>query len=273
MPNATINGITMHYADYGPATGLPVILLHAFPTRGDLWAGQAQALATEIGSRVIVPDLRGFGATDAPAGPYPMDLLARDVLALADLLNLPRFVLGGMSMGGYIAFAVVRLAGDRLRGLILADTRAGADSDDGRAGRESVAQLAEREGSAAVAELMVPRLLSGAGTMNPDLSRTVRGWISANQPQGIAGATRGMALRPDSTELLGRIACPTLVICGDLDTTTPIHEARAMFEALPAATLEVMVNAAHLSNLEAPDAFNMTLIHFVRGLEQATPAG
>lgn len=266
MPDATINGITVHYAEYGPATGLPVILLHAFPTRGELWTAQAQALATEVGSRVIVPDLRGFGATDAPAGPYPMDVLARDVLALADQLNLPRFVLGGMSMGGYIAFAVVRLAVDRLRGLILADTRAGADSDDSRAGRESVAQLAEREGADAVAELMLPRLLSGVGTMSPTLAGTVRGWITANQPQGIAGASRGMALRPDSTDLLSRIACPTLVICGDLDVTTPIHEARAMFDALPAATLEIMTNAAHLSNLEAPEAFNMTLVHFARGL-------
>ena len=266
MPDATINGIKLHYEEYGPAAGLPVILLHAFPVRGALWEDQAQALATEIVSHVIVPDLRGFGASDAPAGPYPMDLLARDVLALADHLNLPRFVLGGLSMGGYIAFAVLRLAGERLRGLILADTRAGADSDDGRAGRESVAQLAEREGAGAVADLMLPRLLSAAGLMNPAIAGTVRGWITANQPTGIAGASRGMALRPDSTDLLGRIACPTLVICGDQDTTTPIYEARAMFDAIPDATLEIMTNAAHLSNLEAPEAFDMTLVHFARGL-------
>jgi 3-oxoadipate enol-lactonase len=266
MPDVTINGIRLHYEEYGPATGLPVILLHAFPVRGALWQAQALALATEIGGHVIVPDLRGFGASEAPAGPYPMDLLARDVLALADHANAPRFVLGGLSMGGYIAFAVVRLAGDRLRGLILADTRAGADNDEGRAERESLAQLAEREGADAVADLMLPRLLSAAGLMNADLAGTVRGWITANQPAGIAGASRGMALRPDATDLLGQIACPTLVICGDQDTTTPVHEARAMFAALPNATLEVVTNAAHLSNLEAPEAFNTALVHFARGL-------
>src|SRR6185437_8971200 len=136
MPDVSLNGISFHYEETGAATGLPVILLHAFPLRGAMWQAQAQALADEVGCRVIVPDLRGFGASDAPVGPYPMDLQARDVLALADHLNLPTFVLGGLSMGGYIAFAVLRLAADRLRGLVLADTRAGADTDDGRAGRE-----------------------------------------------------------------------------------------------------------------------------------------
>ncbi len=150
--------------------------------------------------------------------------------------------------------------------MILADTRAGADSDEVRAGRESTAQLAEREGAVAVADLMLPRLLSGAGTMNPAISGTVRDWIIRNSPTGIAGASRGMALRRDSTDLLGGIQCPTLIICGDQDVTTPIHEARAMFDAIPGATLEVLTDAAHLSNVEAPDAFNTTLIHFARGL-------
>jgi 3-oxoadipate enol-lactonase len=221
MTTATINGIALAWDAYGPAEGLPVVLAHAFPLRGALWAVQAEALAREAGCHVIVPDLRGFGASDAPPGPYPMDLFAADLLALVDHLGIDRFVLGGISMGGYIAFALLRSAPQRLRGLILTDTKASADSDEGRAGRETMAQLAEREGAPAVAEVMLPRLLSATGVADADLAATVRKWIATNQPQGIAGATRGMALRPDSTALLGQIACPTLIISGDQDVTTP----------------------------------------------------
>lgn len=266
MTTATINGIEMAWEEYGPAEGLPVLLAHAFPLRGALWAAQAAALAREAGCHVIVPDLRGFGTTAAPPGPYPMDLLAADVLALADHLGIERFVLGGISMGGYIAFALLRAAPQRLRGLILTDTKANADTDEGRAGRETMAQLAEREGSPAVAEVMLPRLLSATGIANADLTATVREWIAANSPQGIAAATRGMALRPDSTALLSQIACPTLILSGDQDATTPVHDAQAMFEAIPEAKLEIIPDAGHLSNLEAPEAVTQAMLHFVRGL-------
>lgn len=266
MPVATITDLTMQYTLTGPAEGLPVILLHAFPLSGAMWAAQATALGEEAGCRVVVPDLRGFGGTSAPAGPYPMDLLARDVVALADQLGLERFVLGGLSMGGYVAFALLRLAPQRVRGLILADTRAGTDTPEGQANREVMAQLAEREGTAPIADIMLPRLLAPASLANPAILDPVRAMILANSSTGIAGAARGMAQRADASDLLADIACPTLVLVGDQDTTTPITEAQILFERIPNAALVTLPNVGHLSNLEAPEAFTAALIHFVAGL-------
>jgi 3-oxoadipate enol-lactonase len=266
MPTFSLNGISLFAEITGPAEGLPLILLHAFPLRGAMWHPQTEALARDVAVRVIVPDLRGFGATDASPGPYPMEQMASDVLALADSLGIDRFVLGGLSMGGYIAFALARQASSRLRGIILADTRAGADTPEGKAGREVVAQQAEREGPAPIAEAMLPRLLSATGLANSDLAEHVREMIISISGQGIAGAARGMALRPDSADVLALISCPALVIVGENDVLTPVHESESIFAGLPDATLQVIPEVGHLSNVEDPVAFNTAAGHFLRGL-------
>ncbi len=264
MPSIAVNGTTLSYRDEGAPADLAILLVHAFPLAGEQWRDQVPRLASELGARVVAPDLRGFGASAVPPGPYPMDLFAGDLLAMADALGLDRFVLCGLSMGGYVALALMRLAPDRVRALVLADTRPGADDETGRANRESLAQLAEREGSAAVATLQAPRLLSPSGLANPDLVARVSAMITANQPAGIAAASRGMALRPDSTDLLPGIACPTQIIVGELDAVTPLSDARLMFERIPDARLAVLRDAGHLSNLEASEEFTSELITFVR---------
>jgi 3-oxoadipate enol-lactonase len=269
MPKLVVKDISVAYTEYGASTDLAVILLHAFPLRGAIWDDQASALAENTGARVVVPDLRGFGDSDAPPGLYPMDLLARDVFSLADALGIERLVLGGISMGGYVAFAALRLAPERIRGLILVDTRAGADSPETARSREDLAQLVEREGAAAAVPVQLPRLLSPAGQANPALAGRVSEMIAANAPAGIAGASRGMASRPDSTDLLPQIACPTLIIVGELDTTTPLAEARLMFERIPEARLAVIRNAAHITTLEAPLDVAIEMEHFVRSLREA----
>lgn len=266
MASAAINGIHLAYADLGPRDGLPIILLHAFPLRGAMWQAQADALIADLGCRVIVPDLRGFGGSDVPPGPYPMELFAQDTLALADALGIDTFVLGGISLGGYITFATLRQAAHRIRGVILADTRAGADSEGERSNRTAMADSAERDGSASTADVMLPRLLSPKSINHPESANAVRAMITSNSPAGIAATARGMALRPDSTELLAQITCPALIIVGELDLTTPIHEARTMFEHIPEAKLEVLRDAGHLSNLESIADFNLALEHFLQGL-------
>jgi pimeloyl-ACP methyl ester carboxylesterase len=263
MPTVNVKGNQLAFTEIGQRDGPPVILLHAFPLRGALWAAQADALSAAHGCRVILPDLRGFGASDVPAGPYAMEVMAQDALGLADALGIGRFALGGISMGGYIAFALLRQAAQRVSALILADTKATADTAGARQNRETLAQAAEREGLDAVADQMLPSLLSPAGVNQPDLAGAVRAMILGNQPAGIAAAARGMAMRPDATELLPLITVPTLIIVGELDLTAPIHDARLMFERIPNARLEVLRDAGHLSNLEAPVDFNLALTQFM----------
>src|SRR5690606_19007237 len=163
-------------------------------------------------------------SSDAPLGPYTMDQQADDVAALLDQLGLEQVVVCGLSMGGYIAFALMRNYSSRVRALVLCDTRAGADSDEGRAGREANARLAEERGPAAIADKLIPGLVAAAAPES--LRAELRAMTLANSADGIAGALRGMALRPDSTPDLANIQVPTLVVVGSEDSLTPPSEAQ-----------------------------------------------
>jgi 3-oxoadipate enol-lactonase len=168
-------------------------------------------------------------------------------------------------MGGYVAFACLRSFPERVNGLILADTRATADTADGRANRETAARLVEEQGVVALFERDAPKLF-GSVTLHdrPDVLAFARDIAAANRPEGVAAASRGMALRPDSTELLPQIACPTLVIVGEQDALTPVADARVLFERIPNAQLEIITDAGHLSNLERPDVFTDHVARFLR---------
>ncbi len=256
----TVNGIKLFYEDRG--AGVPLVLVHAFPLSGALWQAQLDALSDTY--RVIVPDMRGFGRSDSPPGPYPMETYADDLAALLDALGLDQVVLGGLSMGGYTAFAFVRRYAARLRGLILADTRASADTEEVRANRESNAQMVEQQGSGAMAEVMVPKLLSPAAA--PELQSHVRHLIETTSPQGIAGALRGMGLRPDSTDLLPTIMVPTLVIVGAEDALTPPQEMRTLHQAIAGSQMVEVPNAGHAACLENPSDFNAALRAFLQNV-------
>jgi pimeloyl-ACP methyl ester carboxylesterase len=170
-------------------------------------------------------------------------------------------------MGGYIAMAFMRRHAARARALILADTKAGADSEEGKAGREANARLAESEGAAAIAEKMIPALVApGAGLALRD---ELRAMIVANTPEGIAGALRGMAQRPDSTESLRAVAVPTLVIVGEQDGLTPPAESGALRAAVVGSRLVTIPGVGHLSNLEAPEVFTAAVRVFLGEQNQA----
>jgi 3-oxoadipate enol-lactonase len=260
-----VNGIFVGYEEWG--TGSPLILLHAFPCNRSMWAHQISALTHTQRFRVITPDFRGFGESDVPEGPYLMETLADDTAALLYALRIEDCVLGGLSMGGYVAFAFYRKYGSRVRALILADTRPQADSEQGRATREETAQLAEREGSRAIAALYLPKLLSPQTLQEPTgTTARLRAMMEAANPVGIAGALRGMALRPDSTDLLPQIQCPTLLLVGEEDQITPPADAQLMAEPIPNARLVTIPHAAHLSNMEQPETFNQALVTFLESL-------
>ena len=196
-----------------------------------------------------------------------MDRYADDVVALLDALQIDRAVVGGLSMGGYIALALWRRHRNRIRALVLADTRSGADNDEGKQKRGELIALAQSEGSAAVADRQVTGLL-GKSTREkqPELVDRIRSIMAGESPDGIVGALEAMRNRPDSTPLLAGIDVPTLIVVGDEDVLTPPKEARAMHAAIRGSRLEVIPGAGHLSNLERPAAFNAALSDFVGSL-------
>ena len=254
-----VNGVTLAYSDRG--AGLPLVFLHAFPLNRTMWSAQEQALSSQF--RIVTVDLRGHGESDAPLWRYTLDQAADDVRALMDHLSIRQAVLVGLSMGGYVLFAFYRAFTDRVKGLVLADTRAQADTADGQQGRFHMAQVAYRQGPAAIADLMIPKLLSPASiNTNPDLVRRVRAMIEGNQISGIAGDLMAMAERADSVPFLNQIACPTQIIVGELDHATPPSDAELMADRIPGARLSIIPGAAHLANLEQPDRFTQIVRSF-----------
>lgn len=255
-----VNGITLAYNDQG--SGLSIIFLHAFPLNRTMWAEQEKAFLSQF--RVVTIDLRGHGESDAPLWRYTLDQAADDVIGLLDHLSIRQAVFVGLSMGGYVLFALYRKYADRVKGLVLADTRAQADTAEGKEARFQMAQTAYQKGPSAIADIMIPKLLSPATVQTkPGLVRHVRAMIVGNQISGIGGDLMAMAERPDSVTLLKHITCPTQIIVGELDLPTPPSDAKLMADLIPNARLAIIPAAAHLSNLEKPDTFNNIVSEFV----------
>jgi pimeloyl-ACP methyl ester carboxylesterase len=257
------------YIDRG--TGPVVVLLHGFPLSKEMWQHQFQALAA--GHRVIAPDLRGHGESPAPEGTYEMDLLADDVLDLLDRLQVNEpVVLGGLSMGGYVALSLVLRHPERVRALLLIDTRAAADAPEAARLREQTARSVLQSGSPnLMIETMVPRLF-GKVTLekHPDRIGPMLAVMERTPAQGVAGALRGMAVRPDRRGELGSIAVPTLVMVGRDDVISTPSEAREIAAAIPGARLEVIPAAGHLAPYENPSAANAAILDYLETL--GTPA-
>ena len=260
---AKINDMTLAYSDSG--SGQPIVFLHAFPLNRTMWAEQEAALSSH--HRVITIDLRGHGESDAPLWHYSLDQAADDVRALLDHLSIRQALFVGLSMGGYILLAFYRKYADRVKGMVLADTRAQADTPEGKAGRFQMAQIAYKQGPSAIADLMIPKLLSPATIQTrPEIVQRVRTMIEGNQISGIAGDLMAMAERPDSVPLLQQIACPTQIIVGELDQATPPADVKLMAEQIPHAKLAIIPNAAHLANLEQPEEFTKIVAAFANEL-------
>ncbi|HZH76394.1 MAG TPA: alpha/beta fold hydrolase [Archangium sp.] len=259
MPTLTVDGVPLHYRDEG--RGLPVLLFHAFPLNGDAYTQQVKALSGRY--RFIIPDIRGFGRSGLGEGPTEMSRIARDALALLDALNVESAVVGGVSMGGYATRALLREDAGRVRGLVLVDTQATADDEAARARREASAQEALREGPESAVRALLPKVV-----VSPDseVGREVAALMRTASPTGIAAAQRGMALRPDSKDMLARYAGPALVVVGEKDPVTPLEKAKQMAELITGARLEVIPDAAHLPNQEQPERFNAVLDGFLSNL-------
>ena len=239
-----------------------LVLLHAFPLNARMWEGQL-ALAGR-GWHVVAPQLRGV---DGAAGDPPtasIDDYAGDVVDLLDALHVTQAVVGGLSMGGYAAFAMLRHAARYVQALILADTRPQADTPEGVEGRRTMLQLVQQNGPAAVADEMIPKLLGETTRRTrPEVVEHVRSLVLANSAESIAGAVRALMTRPDATPLLQTIHVPTLILVGDEDTVTPPPLSEEMHRAIPGSELVIVNGAGHVSNLEQPAIFNDALARFL----------
>jgi pimeloyl-ACP methyl ester carboxylesterase len=264
-----IGSRTIAYLDSAPGQGAlrALVLLHAFPIGANLWEPQIKSIPQ--GWRLITPDLRGFGGSTEldPVGGLSMTDYAEDVVDLLDELGIKRAVIGGCSMGGYAALALYQSRPEIFEGLVLANTRAGADSPEARANRRNMLALVDREGPSGVSREMMPKLLGKAThETKPDAEATVRRLIKQQSPIAVRNAIQRMMHRVDSTPLLARVSVPTLVITGAEDEMIPVEESRRIASAIPGATLVIVPGAGHLANLEQPEAFNAALNEFLAAL-------
>jgi pimeloyl-ACP methyl ester carboxylesterase len=254
------------YADQGP--GPVVVLLHGFPLSGAMWQEQLSGIGSIY--RVIAPDLRGHGESPVPEGIYTMDAMADDVVELLETLEISGpVVIGGLSMGGYVALSIAARYPTRVRALMLMDTRAGADTPEAAQGREATAKAVVAADSAQpVVDAMLPRLFCKMTLeQRPERVEPMKAVMEKMSPQGIAGALRGMAVRPDRRGELPKIAVPTLVLVGEEDVITPPSEAKAMVAAIPHARLEVVPEGGHLAPYENPSVANAAILRFLKSLE------
>jgi pimeloyl-ACP methyl ester carboxylesterase len=255
MPDLTVSGRQVHVLDEG--TGPPLLLLHAYPLSSEAFRAQVGGLP----ARIIAPDHRGFGKSEPTKGrAVAMEAYASDALGVLDALGIDRCVVGGVSMGGYIAMALLHVAPERVAGLVLLDTQPGEDDERTKAGREKTATKVLEEGVEVLIPSMLDRLLapdSHARDRVADLIRT------SATPTGVASALRGMALRPDSSADLRAYRGPSLVVFGEEDQFTGLDKAEELLELLPGAALVRVPRAGHLAHIEAPELVNRALSAFL----------
>ena len=259
MSKARVNGIEIAYDDTG--SGPALVLLHGYPFNRSLWRDQVELLSQS--HRVITPDLRGHGESEV--APATMEGMARDIESLMQILEIPPAVIGGLSMGGYVTLAFYRLFPQRVRGLVLADTRASADTAEAKQTRAQQAELALKEGMAGITADMMPKLLR-AETLaeRPDIVERLREMMMSTNPRGAAEALKAMASRDDQTNLLSSITVPTLIIVGRDDAITTVKDSELMHKGIRESQLEVIENSGHVSNLEQGKQFNRILQEFLR---------
>jgi 3-oxoadipate enol-lactonase len=248
-------------ADRSPAAGT-LVLIHGFPLNPIMWDPQLRL--AERGWRIIVPELRGFGAGAGDPPATSIDDYAADTIDLLDALHVEMAVIAGLSMGGYIAFSMFRHAPRYFRGMVLADTKSPGDSPEAVTGRKNMQQLARDKGQAAVADALLPKLVGDTTRrIRPDVIEDLRRQITRNPVESIVGALDALMTRPDSTPTLATIHCPVQILVGDEDAITPPPLSEQMHRDIAGSELAVIQGAGHMSNMEQPQLFNDVLARFL----------
>lgn len=262
---------TQHYSVRGAAIaadvqgdGPAILFIHGFPLDRTMWR---HMIATLTGWRRVAPDLRGLGLSDVPTGAATMADYADDIAGLLHALDLERAVVCGLSMGGYVAFELLKRHPDKVSGLVLANTRAEADTPEARATRDEMIALVEAGGSEAIVDRLVPRLFAPSSlTAMPQVVEHVRTMIATSPPLGVIAALRAMRDRDDQTALLPKVTLPTLVIAGREDQLISTDHSKAMADAIPGAQFTLIPEAGHLTPMEQPIATSRVIGEFLEAI-------
>ncbi|VTU01885.1 alpha beta hydrolase : Alpha/beta hydrolase fold OS=Rubrobacter xylanophilus (strain DSM 9941 / NBRC 16129) GN=Rxyl_0135 PE=4 SV=1: Abhydrolase_6 [Gemmataceae bacterium] len=255
-------GLRLAYDDVG--TGLPVVLLHAFPFDREMWSPQHGPLSV-LDVRVLAPDFPGFGRSTAGSDPFTIEGAADVVADFLAALNVERAVIGGLSMGGYVAMAFARKYPERVTALVLADTRPAPDDQQARENRDKAIAAVKADGAAKFAEGMIPKLLCESTTKNqPQVVEFVRKVATRQPAPAVIAALEALRDRPDATPGLASFTRPTLVLVGEFDAVTPPLSAARLAAHVAGSELAHIPDAGHLSNVENPDAFNAAVAKFLK---------
>ena len=230
---------------------LPLVLIHGYPLDHTMWFGVIAALGG--GVRVIAPDLRGFGKSGAPHGEPSVDAMAQDVINQLDRENIPRAVIGGMSMGGYVALALAELAREKVAGLALINSQTYADTDEARNGRREMIEKVKASGPRVAAEAIIPKMFIPARANNPDFQKFPINGAEAAGVEGICWALEAMARRPDRSHVIAEATFPTLILHSDEDRLITMEKARKMAELNPQTHFATVKAAGHGAAMAVPD--------------------
>ena len=264
---ASVNGLNLFYEERSDHEPDPILFLHGFPLDHSMWRHQLDAFS--MTHRCIAPDLRGHGSTTdigetLQPGQVTIELMADDVAALLDHLRVQKITVCGLSMGGYVAFALWRRHPQRISRIVFADTKATADTVEARAARFQLAEQVKAGGSKVAADSMLPRLMAPEN-LDTAVELDVRRMIESTRPDHIVNTLHALASRPDSTGLLAHLSAPCMVVVGEKDIMTPKTDADLIYrEAACAWRMVEIPRAGHLSPLENPDAFNAAVAEFLR---------
>ncbi len=250
----------------GSAPSTPIVFIHGFPFSKAMWDPQVEALKT---FPVITYDLRGHGQTPAGDGQYTIDLFVDDLLALLDQKKIPKAILCGLSMGGYIALRAIERAPERVAGLVLADTRSEADTNEAKIKRAAGMKAVEADKVAYAEGFLKAVFAPESFETNRAAVEKIRRVILANPTLGIRGALLAMAARTDTTPALSAIKVPTLILVGEKDAITPPAASEALHAKITGSEMHVIPDAAHMSNLENSAEFNRHLLHFLERISHA----
>lgn len=255
----TIAGTNLHYLDEG--SGFPILWIHGFPLSSALFRSQLSI----GGYRHIVPDFPGFGKSDPPTGDQTIESYARLLFSLLDGLEIRRAAMAGVSMGGYVLLAMMRLAPERVAAAILSDTKETADTPEGRAKRYQSIEEVKRQGTRPVVDDMFPKMLTPETIALGDArAQSTRQMMEQASPEGVIAALAAMAERQDAAEtLVGSAAIPTLIVVGEKDPITTPADAARMHALAPSSQVAIIREASHLSNVEQPRLYNEAVQQFL----------
>jgi 3-oxoadipate enol-lactonase len=258
-----VDHITFNYDDQGHGA-IPVIFIHGFPFDKNMWRPQVKFLKKH--HRVIAYDIRGFGRSMHDGTNFSIDLFAYDLIKLMDGLKLPKAVICGLSMGGYIALNAMKHYPERFEKLILADTQCVADTAEIKEKRYKIIQKIEEESVADFAEGYIKNVFHKDSLIDKkDFVDVIKKVIASTPPKTITGALTALAEREDTCAVLSDISIPTLIICGRQDEPTPVKQAEMMHKQIKGSVLRIIDHAGHLSNLEQADEFNEAIGEFLKG--------